>query len=204
MKQDLPNDEIHALHIVDLGVVAGKRPEDISQILVSLGPHFEKRVFGKSSAEVSLDLRGRLRNGLEFRKALEVLFAFGVFTQDGRLEHSLLKLVQVDFLLLASRSLTCRLILLQLLLLFFELLLILAKYLLLQHGVREPLDSLLAPEFVIRVLLACALDLRFCFFQLGVLLFREGLQLVWRRKGPRHLDRALLVFSCQLFPVVPS
>lgn len=196
MEQNLPNDEIHALHIVNLGVVAGKSSEHVTQILVSLASYFEKRVFRKCSTEVSFNLRGRLRNGLQFRQTLKVRFAFRIFTQNCRPEDSLLKLVQVDLFLLASRCFTNRLFIFKLFLLLFQLFLIFPQYFLLQHSVGEPLGALLAPKFIVRILLTRALNLRLCLFELCGFLFCEDQQLIWCRKRPRHLDRALLIFSC--------
>ncbi len=58
MHQQLPHEEVHALHVVRLVVVAGERPENAPQLLEALLVGLEVFVLGEGTVEVPVYLLG--------------------------------------------------------------------------------------------------------------------------------------------------
>ena len=82
MDKQLPDHEIHALHIIDLFIVAGERTKNIPKPDVSLGLLLEVWIQGEGAAKVTLDLRRRPGGGLHQSQALVMVLALLVLLED--------------------------------------------------------------------------------------------------------------------------
>lgn len=62
--QELPDQKVHALHIIGLGVVAGECTQNFTKFAVSSRPNFEIVILWKRPIQISINLQGRLHFGL--------------------------------------------------------------------------------------------------------------------------------------------
>lgn len=56
MHQELPHEKVHSLYIVRLIIITAKGPQHLSEFFVPFVPTFEVSIFGKSTAQVSVNL----------------------------------------------------------------------------------------------------------------------------------------------------
>ena len=77
--QQLPNQEVHALNIVSLVIIASKGPQHLSQFPVATISYLEKLIFWKSAIEIPVNLQSRFLLGLQYPQTLVVILALIIF-----------------------------------------------------------------------------------------------------------------------------
>lgn len=79
MHQKLTNQKVHALHIIGLGIIARKCPQDLSQFSIASRPNLKIIILRKRPIQVSINLNSRFNFRFEQSQTPIVIFAFVIF-----------------------------------------------------------------------------------------------------------------------------